>query len=66
MPPTSTALALSGVSIVRTTGAVARNGSATRAYGAGLVHEPKSSSASLRASAGSKSPTIASSAFEAP
>ena len=39
MPPTRTAFALSGVSIVRTTGCVALNGSGTRAYADGLVHE---------------------------
>ena len=41
------------------------SGLGTRAYGAGLFQAPNSSPASARIAAGSKSPTIASSALRA-
>ena len=60
------AFALSGASNMRLTTSSLRQSRFTTAYGAGLFQEPNSSSASLRISAASKSPTTASSPWEAP
>ena len=66
MRPTRKELALSAMTCFIVAGLLGISGSGTRAYGAGLTQLPKSSAASARVAAGSKSPTSASSALLAP